>query len=506
MLLEKGKFVSKKSWYNFPHQNTDVQIMRLNSNNIKETIEDAKALLEKEKNISHALRAVINLLLVFMEAMLNRLGLNSKNSSKPPSTDENKNKNNNKKKNGNTGKKPGGQKGRIGKQLKPVPDPDLIEDIKIDKRTLPRGNYTKSGFEARQIIDIDVSVIVTEYRAEVLIDDSGNKFVANFPKHIKRPIQYGASVKSQSVYMSQYQLTPYARVADYFMTQAGINLSQGSIYNFNLAAYKELETFEKVCKSKLINSTRVNADETGINVNGGKFWLHTACNDLWTHFFPHKKRGKEAMDDIGILPEFKGVLCHDHWKSYYQYKCEHSLCNAHHIRELEWSSQEDRQKWAGRMQEFLLNLNDEVDKCGGKINKEQQQIYENKYDGILLAADIECPSPELMKKARGKEKPKKSKSRNLLERLVNYKKDVLRFMTREDVPFTNNQGENDLRMTKVQQKISGCFRSEEGAMIFCRVRAFLITCRKHGVDEGQALKDLFNGKLPKFVNEAMVPE
>lgn len=475
-------------------------LMRLNSSNIKETIEEAKRLLDKEQNISPALRAVINLLLVFMEAMLARLGLNSRNSSKPPSTDTNKQKKKNKR--STSDKKPGGQPGRIGKQLKPVSDPDIIQDIKIDKRTLPRGNYEPQGFEARQVIDIDVSMIVTEYRAQVLVDESGKRFVATFPNHVKRPIQYGSSIKAEAVYLSQYQLTPYARVSNHFKNQANLIISQGSLYNFNLEAYKALESFETICKNQLINSSRVNADETGINIGGKKHWLHTACNDLWTHFFPHQKRGKEAMDDIGVLSKFKSVLCHDHWKSYYQYDCLHALCNAHHLRELEWSAEEDRQKWASKMQEFLTKLNKKVEKCGGKLTKKQQSYYRKQYDTILMAADIECPSPDVQKRSRGQPKPKKTKSRNLLERLLNYKDDVLRFMTREDIPFTNNQGENDLRMTKVQQKISGCFRSEEGALIFCRVRAFLITCRKHGIDEGQALKDLFNGKLPDFVNEA----
>ena len=158
------------------------------------------------------------------------------------------------------------------------------------------------------------------------------------------------------------------------------------------------------------------------------------------------------------------------------------------------------------MQTFLTKLNKKVEKSQGKLSKRQQRYYELQYDTILMVADTQCPSPSVMKRAKSKEKPKKSKSRNLLERLMNYKADVLRFMTHETIPFTNNQGENDLRMTKVQQKISGCFRSEEGALIFCRVRAFLITCRKHHVDESQALKDLFKGKLPDFVIQEKVGE
>ena len=182
------------------------------------------------------------------------------------------------------------------------------------------------------------------------------------------------------------------------------------------------------------------------------------------------------MDAIGILPHFNGVLCHDHWKPYYQYGCKHALCNAHHLRELEWSATEDKQAWASEMKRFLLQLNQQVDEANGKLNEKQQDKCRKTYKKLLAKAQIECPPPDtpVEKKKRGR--PKKSKSRNLLERLISFEEDVLRFIEDVDVPFTNNQGENDLRMTKVQQKISGCFRSEEGARIFCRVRAYLITC------------------------------
>jgi transposase len=470
--------------------------MKLNNDNIKETIVNAKLLLAKEKNISPALRSVFQLLLVFMEVMLERLSLNSKNSSKPPSSDPNRKKSTKRNK---TKKKPGGQPGRIGKQLKPVSDPDKIELLKLDKRTLPRDNYRESGFEARQVVDFEVSICVTEYRAQVLIGSDGKRYVAPFPAHVKRPIQYGPKAKASAVYMSQFQLTPYARIVDYFSEQVGLNVSQGSLFNFNKEAYEILESFEEIAKSKLIESTRVNADETGVNINGKRLWLHTACNDKWTHFYPHAKRGSEAMDTMGILPNFMGVLCHDHWKPYYQYACKHALCNAHHLRELEWAATEDNQVWASEMKDFLTQLNQQVDEAGGKLNAKQQIECRKAYKGLLVKAQIECPPPDTPVKKKKPGRPKKSKSRNLLERFINFEDDVLRFTQDVDIPFTNNQGENDLRMTKVQQKISGCFRSEEGARIFCRVRAYLITCRKHGVGVTEALETLFKGKLPDFV-------
>ena len=242
-------------------------------------------------------------------------------------------------------------------------------------------------------------------------------------------------------------------------------------------------------------------DETGININGKRIWLHTACNAKWTYFYPHKKRGSEAMDEIEILPKFKGVLCHDHWKAYYKYACSHSLCNAHHLRELEWSAVEDNQKWASKLKEFLEKLNKEVDEAGGKLTPKQSVCRRKRYKKLLVDAEKECPPPKIERKPGQRGRLKKSKSRNLLERLIRYQNDVLRFIDDIEVPFTNNQGENDLRMTKVQQKISGCFRSEDGAFIFCRIRAYLITYRKHGVGATEALELLFKGKLPKFATE-----
>lgn len=469
--------------------------MKLNNDNIKETIDNARSLLAKEKNISPALRSIFQMLLVFMQAMLERLSLNSKNSSKPPSSDPNRKKSTSRNK---TNKKPGGQPGRIGKQLKPVMDPDKIEVLEIDKRTLPKNSYREDGFESRQVVDFEVSICVTEYRAQVLIGSDGTRYVASFPEHVQRPIQYGPKTKASAVYMSQFQLIPYARIVDYFSEQAGLNISQGSIFNFNKEAYEGLERFEEIAKSKLINSKCNSADETGININGKRLWLHTVCNDKWTHFFAHAKRGSEAMDAIGILPKFHGVLCHDHWKPYYQYNCKHALCNAHHLRELEWAETEDKQGWALEMKNFLIQLNQQVDAAGGELNAKQQMECRASYKALIIKAQIECPTPEIEKAEKKRGRPKKSKSRNLLERFINFEDDVLRFMEDVEVPFTNNQGENDLRMTKVQQKISGCFRSEEGARIFCRVRAYLVTCRKHDIGPTEALETLFKGKLPDF--------
>ena len=205
-----------------------------------------------------------------------------------------------------------------------------------------------------------------------------------------------------------------------------------------------------------------------------------------------------AMNEMGVLPDFEGILCHDHWKPYYTYDCTHALCNAHHLRELERAWEQDEQKWAKQMKTLLEEINSEVLDAGGVLDIKKSREFRESYKKLLKLADIECPEPPPKKKGK-RGRVKKSKSRNLLERLRDFEDDVLRFMETDYVPFTNNLGERDIRMTKVQQKISGCFRSIGGAQIFCRVRSYLSTCRKHGVSSSHALACLFKGTLPDFL-------
>lgn len=472
--------------------------MKIKNINVKETLEAAKKLLSEEKDISSGLKAVIEILILLVTVFIQQKNTNSKNSSKPPSDDKNRKRGSKKEK---SKKNPGGQKGHVGAKLKKVDDPDEIEDLKIDRRTLPKGRYKVVGYEARQIFDINISRIITEYRAEILEDEAGKRYIAEFPKNVKAEVQYGTEVKAQSVYMSQYQLIPYNRVQDYFADQAKMPLSVGSIFNFNKECYNLLDQFSAIAKNQLIISKLLNTDETGINVNKKRIWLHCASNEKWTYFYPHERRGSEAMDEIGILPNFNGVMCHDHWKAYYKYKCTHSLCNAHHIRELTYAEENDNQKWAKLMRELVEEINKMVHDSGGVLNREKSGYYRQRYRRIIKQGETECPEPKRKEGQKGK--LKKSKSRNLLERLRDYENDTLRFMDNDFVPFTNNLGENDLRMTKVQQKISGCFRSINGAYIFCLIRSYLSTCKKNNVAPTEALRLLFQGKMPKFISDLM---
>ena len=471
--------------------------MKIEDIDVDSAINSVKELLKKESDLSPALRSALEVLLVLVSLLLNRITLNSKNSSKPPSTDPNRKRTSKK---GKSDRKPGGQKGHNGTTLEPVDDPDEVTELKIDLRTLPKGpQYQEVGYEIRQIIDIDISRFVTEYRAQILEDNQGNRFVASFPEGVKRPVQYGFNLKANAVYMSQYQLIPYDRIRDHFQDQIHIPVSAGSIFNFNKDAYERLEPFDQWAKTELAKSMLMHADETGINIGGKRHWLHCASNASLTLFYPHAKRGTDAMDEMGILPFFKGVLCHDHWKPYYRYKCIHALCNAHHLRELERAWEQDHQQWAKEMKALLLDIAKAVEDAGGQLPSDEAERWRKRYRKLLEKAGIECPPPDESQRKGKRGRLKRSKARNLLERLRDFEQDALRFMEVESVPFTNNQGENDLRMTKVQQKISGCFRSMEGAKIFCRVRSYLSTCRKQGMTATEALTLLFQGKKPDFM-------
>jgi transposase len=469
---------------------------------VEETVNQVKRQLQEEENLSPALRASLELLLALVSVLLNRLTLDSNNSSKPPSTDPNRIKKGRGNRGGN-GNKPGGQKGHPGSHLEREEQPDEIKDIKVDRSTLPRdGHFQPVGYEWRQVFDIDISRFVTEYRAEILMDEQGRRVVAPFPDKVTAPVQYGNGVKVNAVYMSNFQLIPYKRIEDHFADQFGLPLSAGTLYNFNVEAYERLAPFEHWLKHKLPQEQVLHADETGINIGGKRRWLHLVSSSSLTYFMPHEKRGTEAIMEMGVLMAFLGTLVHDHWKPYFKLLCIHALCNAHHLRELERAWEQDKQQWAKRMQELLLEINKAVDAAGGVLDTAEAEVFRQRYRQLLQEAESESPPPDESQRKKGQRgRLKRSKTRSLLERLRDFEQETLRFMVVKEVPFTNNQGENDLRMTKVQQKVSGCFRSEMGAKMFCRIRSYLSTCRKHGVSSSEALRLLFQGKWPSFMSE-----
>lgn len=471
---------------------SDDSVVTVSNIDIDDVLNSASELIKGEK-VAPEVRVVLRLMVTLIQVLVQRLMLNSSNSSKPPSTDGPKRSRSRVagKKKKKSDKSPGGQNGHEGSTLEKVENPDEIIDLVIDRRTLPKDADLKpAGFESRQVIDIELNCIVREYRAEVLVDKNGTRYVATFPSEISKAVQYGSSVKALAVYLSQYQLLPYNRIQEMFESHFGLSISQGSLHNFNKEAYDRLEFFEAEAMETLRKAEVLNADETGIQIGEKNHWLHVLCTPKTTYFFAHEKRGKEAMDEMGVLRDFSGVLVHDHWKPYFGYTENHALCNAHHLRELQWVIDFKGQQWAKDMKNFLVKTNNMVVAAGGVLSESQQQKRVELYREIIVSGKRECPK-SMPTVGSGKKRVAQSKERNLLDRLDQFENSVLKFMKVKNVPFTNNQAEQDIRMVKVHQKVAGCFRSMSGAQYFCRTRGYLITSRKRGTSPSTALNQIF---------------
>jgi transposase-like protein len=252
---------------------------------------------------------------------------------------------------------------------------------------------------------------------------------------------------------------------------------------------------EKI-KEQIIVSGVVHFDETGLYIDGKRHWLHVASTQNLTYYGAHPKRGNEATTEIGILPHFQGTAIHDFWKSYFKYHCRHALCNAHHLRELTAIYELDKQQWPKDLIDLLLEIKKAVSQqkaYSDMLDPVQLQNYEESYDWIIAQGLAENPPPILLDKVGKRGKAKQTKAKNLLDRLQQHRPEVLAFMYDFQVPFDNNQAERDIRMIKVKQKISGTFRSQEGANTFCRIRSYISTVKKNSISVIDAIKAAFDG-------------
>ena len=439
-----------------------------------------------------------------IKALEDRLNQNSTNSSKPPSTDWPVKKINLRKK---TGRSPGGQKGHKGHNLKMTGSPDsiIVHDVSVCSGCGRSLEEIKSdGYKKRQVFDLPpIKVEVTEHRAqEKICPHCGQLNRAPFPEGVEQPTQYGTAIKAYAVYLNQYQLLPYERIRELFSDLFGIGLSTGTIVNANRTCSNALKPVEDMIKDKITASGVVHFDETGLYTEKKRWWLHVAATEDLTYYECHPKRGKAATDDIDILPNFSGIAIHDGWDTYFKYSCGHGLCNAHHLRELKGIGECYKQKWAPDMASLLVEIKRCVDKrkiVTDKLEEDEIDGFKDRYDKIIkqgLAKNLPVKKRDGPKK-RGR--IKQSKATNLLLRLKKYREETLLFMYDFDVPFENNRAERDIRMMKVQQKISGTFRSADGARTFCRIRGYISTVRKNSLSVIDAIQSAFDG------NPFMVP-
>lgn len=448
--------------------------------------------------LSEANRKLVDRIRVLEE----KINKDSHNSNKPPSSDGLARKFGSKRQ--PSGKRPGGQKGHEGTTLQMVKHPQHVQIHEVTKchgcgKSL---QHTKpQGYEARQVFDIPPIVVeVTEHRAQVKRCAScGALSTAPFPEGVNHRTQYGARLKAYAVYLKNYGFLSYDRAAQAFVDLFGIPLSVGTLASIDQRCARRVEGVVEEIRQKLIGSKVVHFDETGLNVNGELYWLHAAGTRGLTYYFPHIRRGSEATDQIGILPGLKGNAVHDNWMPYMKYDCSHSLCNAHHIRELTAVYEQGGQPWAQWMIGFLIDSKQAVEqaKTAGKKRLAPYVIheYENRYKTIIAAGMKANPPPTRADSPGRRGRLKQSKARNLVERLGRLRKETLRFLHDFQVPFDNNQAERDVRMMRVQQKVSGSFRSYQGALAFCRIRTYVSTVRKQGLSVIDALMNAFERDL-----------
>jgi transposase len=429
-----------------------------------------------------------------LEALVSK---DSHNSSRPPSTDPPWAKRTRSLRRP-SGRRPGGQPGHPGHTLRLTQKPTRVvlhHPARCCHCQSPLREGQVIGRERRQVIDlVPVRLRVTEHRAEVVRCPScGRRTKAEFPPGVRASVQYGSSVFARALYLHDYQLLPYARTAEAMRELFGCALSTGTLSTTVRQCAAGLVETELKIKHGLRRSAVIHADETGLRVEGRLHYVHVASTSRLTHYGADPRRGKAAIDESNILPQYRGTCVHDGWLSYTFYpKCRHALCGAHLLRELTYFAElgEVTKAWAAALKELLLEMKAEVERVsaeGGKrLPAEKLAALTGSYDR-LIAEGLKSPPPSDVPEQVQKQ------GRNLLLRLGRRKEEVLRFLDDFCVPFDNNQAERDLRMVKLQQKTSGCFRTEEGARRFCRIRSYLSTTRKQGRSVLHALEGVCRG-------------
>ena len=427
-----------------------------------------------------------------------QLAKNSRNSGKPPSSDG-FNRPAPKSLREKSQRPTGGQPGHAGFTLVLVDQPDHILLHKVESCARCRRSLAEvlpENVEKRQVHDLPPrGLIVTEHQAETKLCPCGCVNKAVFPPVVTAPVQYGPGVKAAAVYLKNYQLLPYERAGEVFADLFACPISEGTLANILADCHARLEEPARQIKQQIANAPVAHFDESGSRVDKKLWWVHVASTAHATYYDIHPKRGAEAINAIDLLPGFLGRAIHDFWKPYFGYPCEHGLCNAHHLRELIFVHEEHHQPWAKSMITCLRDMKTAV--AAARPNRSalshfQVRTFRRRYQAIIEDGYRQNPlALSVRQKQRGP--AKKSKPRNLLERLDKHRSQVQAFVHDFNVPFDNNQAERDIRMMKVQQKISGVFRSEEGAKAFCRIRSYISTARKNALGALEAIQLIFTG-------------
>jgi transposase len=458
---------------------------------LPETIEDCHSLIKHLWLIIEKQQAEIDLLREEVSELKAQLQQNSQNSHRPPSSDG-MNKPNPQPAFKKKKKNQGGQSGHQGKTLKRVSEPDVVVDCEPSACQCGVGQWEEEVeiTETRQVFELpEPRLEVIEYRRIKRRCRCGRVSCGEFPAQVLAPVQYGQRVQAMASLLSVAGCLSFGKISDLFADLYGSQLNTATLQT--MVQRTSLVMPMEVIKAEISKSKVVNVDETGVKENGKLKWYHTASTENLTYQYVHLKRGQEAMrDEKSILPNFKGVLVHDCWESYFGFtELKHAICNAHILRELTGIIENNESKWGQQMKDLLLEMYRASDFGKGIIA--ELRSYQKRYQAILNLAEVEEPPP---KKVHPKGKLKRTKGRNLLERLSKHEAAVLRFASQAEVPFTNNQAERDIRQVKVKQKSGSGFRATSGSESFSRIHSFISTLRKQGRKVFEELQAIIAGK------------
>jgi transposase len=429
-----------------------------------------------------------------------QLAKDSHNSSKPPSSDGPRRKPHRQRQ--RSEKPTGGQPGHPGHTLMQVSRPDEV--VQHRPQVCAHCQQSLEGVagqlkERRQVHDLpEIRLVVREHQVEEVCCPTCQQVSrGSFPGGIEAPVQYGPQVRALAVYLHEYQLVPLARVSELLADVCACEVSEGTLLTWVECAAERLASTVAQIADWLSVSPLQHADETGMRIAGKLHWLHVNSTRFLTHLAWHAKRGRKALDDIGIWPRFRGRAMRDRWASYDHYPCAQSICGAHVVRDCVYVAEQEQQEWAPEMADLLLSMAAAADEWRQRgadaVPVEERDAWVAQYFDLLAGgfAAQPLPSAEDVPKRGGRRK--QSAAKNLLDGLLRRAEQVLAFLDDLSIPFTNNQAERDLRMVKVQQKIAGTFRSEDGATAFCRIRSYLSTMRKQGHAMLAALEAVFAG-------------
>jgi len=482
------------------------RLVRLEEENkvLRERLQDRDALIERlqgllkeQSSLMEQQQEQTSQLTVQVKTLQERLSKDSHNSHLPPSSDRfgRQPKSLRKK----SGKQSGGQPGHPGTTLQWSATPDEVilrevEQCEVCQQDLRR--VPACGSERRQVVDVPpIRVVVRHYHAEQKrCPQCQHLTVASFPQEAAAPLQYGARIGAMAVYLTQQHLLPVARACEVMSDLVGVQMSEGTVGELIGRCARHLAPVEHEITTALTHAEVIHQDETGLSVAGKRHWMHVTCTPTLTHYHVDVSRGRPALEAIGILPQFTGISIHDGWGSYFLYDCDHAACVVHLLRELV-SLEEQGNSWAADLKDLLLDMKaaTEEARAVGKRRVDPHEVvdWEAHFLRLLAQGDQAVPRATAPPGQRGR--CKQSDARNLLDRLRKQQKAVLTFLEDLRVDFDNNLAERDLRMVKVQQKVSGCFRSMTGAQAFARIRGYVSTLRKQGVPLLSALQATLAG-------------